>query len=287
LEEHDLLLAMKNKELRFEFGKNWAAFLSVLNNERIASAEASLKRALRVQDLRGKTFIDIGCGSGLFSLAAVRLGATVRSFDYDPQSVACTAELKRRYFPDNQQWAIDRASVLDQEYIKRLGRFDVVYSWGVLHHTGDMWQALANIVPLVKRPDGKLFIAIYNDLGTSSQRWRAIKKLFVSSNIAVRWAILIVLFTVVQTKAMMRRIVNVENPLPSRAWREYKNRRGMSVWHDFVDWVGGYPYETAKPEQVFEFYRDHGLLLDFLQTGGLGCNEFVFSCNQAETRGAA
>jgi 2-polyprenyl-3-methyl-5-hydroxy-6-metoxy-1,4-benzoquinol methylase len=287
MEERNLLSSTKDKELRFEFGKNWAAFLSVLNDDRIANAESSLKRALRIQDLRGKTFIDIGCGSGLFSLAAVRLGAKVHSFDYDPQSVACTSELKRRYYPGDPRWTIERASALDQKYLKQLGQFDVVYSWGVLHHTGDMWQALTNIAPLVKNPDGKLFIAIYNDLGTSTQRWRAIKKLYVSSNIAVRWTLLTILFTTTQTKAMIRRAINRENPLPSRAWREYKSRRGMSVWHDFVDWVGGYPYETAKPEEIFEFYRQQGLSLDFLQTGGLGCNEFVFSCAQAVGRSAA
>src|SRR5712691_3865602 len=124
---------MKEKELRFEFGKNWTAFLSVLNDESIAIAEASLKRALRVESLRGKTFIDIGCGSGLFSLAAVRLGASVHSFDYDPRSVACTAELKRRYFPTHPNWTVEQGSVRDEQYMQKLGQFDVVYSWGVLH----------------------------------------------------------------------------------------------------------------------------------------------------------
>src|SRR2546425_2087505 len=281
------LLAMEKKELRFEFGKNWAAFLTVLTDERIAVAEASLKKALGMEDLRGKRFVDIGCGSGLFSLAAVRLGASVHSFDYDPHSVACTAELKRRYFPDSERWIVERGSVLDKKYMEQLGQFDVVYSWGVLHHTGNMWQALANIVPLVGKPDGKLFIAIYNDGGTSTERWRAIKKLYVSSNIAVRWTILITLFTMLQLKAVVRRINRLENPLPVRDFREYKNRRGMSVWHDFVDWIGGYPYETAKPEEIFEFYRNHGFFLDFLQTGGLGCNEFVFAGAQLESRSVA
>src|SRR5438093_190589 len=127
---------MEKKELRFEFGKNWAAFLPTLNEERIRIAEGSLKRALQVEDLQGKTFIDIGCGSGLFSLAAVRLGASVHSFDYDAHSVACTAELKRSHFPDHPNWTVEQGSILDQEYIGKLGAFDVVYSWGVLHHTG-------------------------------------------------------------------------------------------------------------------------------------------------------
>ena len=87
---------------RFEFGKNWGRFLAVLNDERISEAEASLKSMLKVEGLTGKSFLDIGSGSGLFSLAARRLGARVHSFDYDPQSVACTAELKRRYFEGDE-----------------------------------------------------------------------------------------------------------------------------------------------------------------------------------------
>ncbi len=134
---------------RFEFGANWARFLSVLNDERIEMAETSLKRMLEMDDLKGKTFLDIGSGSGLFSLAARRPGSRVHSFDYDPQSVACTAELKRRYFPEDANWTVEEGSVLDTDYLQGRGPFDVVYSWGVLHRTGAMWQALENVAQLV------------------------------------------------------------------------------------------------------------------------------------------
>src|SRR5205807_740046 len=133
----------------------------------IAEAESSLKRMLEVESLAGRSFLDIGSGSGLFSLAARRLGARVRSFDYDPQSVACTRELRRRFYPDDADWQIEEGSVLDEGYVRALGTFDVVYSWGVLHHTGAMWRALAHAA-LPVAVGGKLFIAIYNDTGTQS-----------------------------------------------------------------------------------------------------------------------
>ena len=123
---------------RFEFGRNWSRFLSLLDDSRIERAEASLKLMLETDTLDGKSFLDIGSGSGLFSLAARRLGARVHSFDFDPQSVACTKELRRRYFPNDSRWSVDEASALDQSYLASLGSFDVVYSWGVLHHTGRM-----------------------------------------------------------------------------------------------------------------------------------------------------
>ena len=91
---------------RFEFGQNWALFLAVLDEERIRVAEASLKRMLRVESLEGVGFLDAGSGSGLFSLCARRLGATVHSFDFDPHSVACTQELKRRYYLDDARWRV-------------------------------------------------------------------------------------------------------------------------------------------------------------------------------------
>jgi 2-polyprenyl-3-methyl-5-hydroxy-6-metoxy-1,4-benzoquinol methylase len=162
---------------RFEFGKNWSAFLRLLNDERIEEAERSLCEMLEVHDLERKTFLDIGSGSGLFSLAARRLGATVSSFDYDSNSVACTQALKQRYFPNDSNWTIQQASVLDENYVRSIGKFDVVYSWGVLHHTGDMWTALKNAGDAVE-DGGMLFVAIYNDTGSQTRRWRWIKRTY-------------------------------------------------------------------------------------------------------------
>jgi 2-polyprenyl-6-hydroxyphenyl methylase/3-demethylubiquinone-9 3-methyltransferase len=147
---------------RFAFGKNWRRFLGLVNEGQIAAAELSLKQMLNLDNLKGKTFLDAGSGSGLFSLAARHLGAKVFSFDYDPDSVACTLELKRKFCSADQDWCIEPGSALDRSFLNGLGNFDVVYSWGVLHHTGDMWNALENMSSLVK-PGGKLFIAIYND----------------------------------------------------------------------------------------------------------------------------
>ncbi len=117
---------------RFEFGENWSRFLRVLNEDRIRQAEQSLAAMLEAQDLHGKTFLDMGSGSGLFSLAAKRLGAKVVSFDCDPSSVACTAELRRRYFVGDPDWTVIRGSALDRDFVASLRLFDVVYSWGVL-----------------------------------------------------------------------------------------------------------------------------------------------------------
>lgn len=255
---------------RFTFGSNWASFLETLDDARIAQAEQSLKEMLRVESLEGQRFLDAGSGSGLFSLAAKRLGANVVSFDFDPQSVACTAELRRRYFAESSSWSVQQASVLDRDFLKSLGQFDVVYSWGVLHHTGHMWDALTNVEPLVKQ-GGRLFIALYNDEGFKSRVWTRIKK-FYCSGLPGRWLVKAIFIPMFAGVAVLKCLATGRN-----YFADYKRRRGMSVYHDWIDWIGGYPFEVAKPEEILEFYRDHGFTLDNLRTTNrLGCNQFVF-----------
>jgi 2-polyprenyl-6-hydroxyphenyl methylase/3-demethylubiquinone-9 3-methyltransferase len=263
---------------RFAFGRNWTRFLRLLNADRIAAAEASLQRMLETDTLAGLRFLDIGCGSGLFSLAARRLGAVVHSFDYDPASVACATELRRRFLgPDDPGWTIARGSALDLDYLRSLGTFDVVYSWGVLHHTGAMWDALdAARLPLA--PGGKLWIAIYNDEGSRSRRWRAIKRTY---NRLPRWARVPYTIAVSAPGEVRSALGAVASNRFGEWWtarRANGRARGMSHWRDIVDWVGGYPYETATPDQIFDFYKARGLALAKLKCGGvgLGCNEFVF-----------
>jgi 2-polyprenyl-3-methyl-5-hydroxy-6-metoxy-1,4-benzoquinol methylase len=262
---------------RFEFGANWARFLNVLNEERIIAAERALQRMLQQTRLDGLSFLDIGSGSGLSSLAARRLGARVHSFDYDPQSVATTTELRRRFFANDADWRVERGSALDADYLRRLGTFDIVYSWGVLHHTGRMWEALANVVEPVAA-NGRLFIAIYNDTGTQARRWHSIKRTYNRLPSMLRGPFAVLVSVPEEGKALARAIIK-RRPLEYvRTWTGYQSRRGMSHWHDIVDWVGGYPYEFATPDQIFAFYQQRGFTLQNLHVGGvgLGCNEFVF-----------
>ena len=229
---------------RFAFGENWAQFLKVLNDRRVQEAVESLKAMLDVDTLNGKTFLDIGSGSGLFSLAARRLGAKVVSFDYSPQSVACTSELKRRYFENDGDWQVQSGSVLDDAYLKALGKFDIVYSWGVLHHTGAMWTALANVDQNVKA-DGKLFIALYNNQGRSSKLWWVIKKTYVSLPAYLRWLVVVPCYVRLWGPAMLRDLILLQ---PFRTWLAYQKNRGMSPHRDVIDWVGGFPFEVSTPE---------------------------------------
>jgi 2-polyprenyl-6-hydroxyphenyl methylase/3-demethylubiquinone-9 3-methyltransferase len=250
---------------RFKFGENWKKFQSSLNDERIRDAEESLKKMLGVETLDGKTFLDIGSGSGLFSLAARNLGAKVHSFDYDTSSVWCTRELKRRFYENDANWTIEQGSVLDTEFLKSLGTYDVVYSWGVLHHTGDMWQALDNVTHNVKE-GGTLYIALYNHQQFGTKYWTFVKKSYVSIPVTRPFWIAVHLIYPTLPSVLLKMVQGRKPP------------RGMTIWYDVLDWLGGYPFEASTPKQVFDFYKERGFTLTQLSTvgGKHGCNEFVF-----------
>ena len=266
---------------RFEFGENWRQFLNGLTDSQVDRATQSVKDLLQVETLQGKTFLDIGSGSGLFSLAAHRLGARVTSFDFDPTSVACTQTIKETYARTSDQWRIMRGSVLDEAFVGTLGQFDIVYSWGVLHHTGAMYKAIDNAMQRVA-PGGLFVIAIYNDQGAWSRRWTKIKKLYCSGPVGknlVSW--IYMPYQVV--RGFAADLVWMRNPIAR--YRDYSENRGMSVHRDWLDWLGGYPFEYAKPEEIFQFGRSRGFDLVDLKTAGgsVGCNEFVFRARLERT----
>lgn len=258
----------------FDFGENWSRFLKVLNEDRILQAAESLRTMVGFS-LAGKSFIDVGSGSGLFSLAARRMGARVHSFDYNLKSVYCTEEVRRRYFPGDPLWTIQQASILDTKYLSSLGKFDVVYAWGVLHHTGAMWEALQNVAQLVDA-GGTLFIAIYNDQGKPSGRWRMVKRFYISSPEFVRTVLAAAVCVALWWRRWLKDFLRLR---PFETWRYGGQSRGMSTWFDVIDWVGGYPFEVARPDEIFDFYRQRGFVLEKLRTEGdnFGCNEFIFS----------
>jgi SAM-dependent methyltransferase len=252
---------------RFAFGKNWDDFSGRLQYEDYIAAKESLKRL--VPDLHSKTFLDVGCGSGLFSIAASALGAKkVLGFDFDKDSIAASQkliEIISQWDSDVKKDTInfEAGSILDDNI--SVERYDVVYSWGVLHHTGDMYAAFERIKNLVVE-NGALVLAIYNKHFTSPV-WKLIKYTYVKSPSFIKK---ILIFLVMLIKFPIVLIVTRRNP--------FKKRRGMHFYTDIVDWVGGYPYEYASTGEVTDFFESRGFKLKKLNKtkGFTGCNEFVF-----------
>ena len=261
----------------FRFGENWAAFLKLLNEERIKEAEASLKKMLNVESLNGKSFMDIGSGSGLFSLAAYNLGAQVISIDYDKDSVTCTTFLKEKFYSATAaNWEIYHASVLDEIFMSNLPQVDYVYSWGVLHHTGNMFKAMEIAAAKVKI-GGELFIALYRKT-IFDKLWVPFKRMYSRCGKSTQY-IFQQLWVLKTRLAFLLKGKSFKKML-----QDYPQNRGMDFYKDIHDWLGGYPYEAITPENCRSFFKKHGfeLIKQNIQGEGVskalssGCDEYLF-----------
>lgn len=261
---------------RFEFGKNWKNFLTKLSDERISIAQSSLSSMLGITSLSDKSFLDIGSGSGLSSLAARNIGANVTSFDFDESSVWCTSELKKRYYINDKSWVIMQGSVLDRDFLDKLGKFDIVYGWGVLHHTGKMWTAIDNCLNLVN-DEGKFFIAIYNDQGIKSHFWWMVKWLYNKLPRILKKPFAFLTEFFVQFLMLLKYTVKLKPLVFLRPIFDYKQKRGMSMLADIVDWYGGFPYEFATYDYLVDYIQSKGFELQKgKKKSSHGCHELVF-----------
>jgi 2-polyprenyl-3-methyl-5-hydroxy-6-metoxy-1,4-benzoquinol methylase len=270
----ELKRTMKNQSegISFSFGANWKRYLNSLTIEKIQIAKQSLKDFLG--NVTGKTCIDIGSGSGIFSYLMYVLGAKeVTSIDVDLFSVQCAQYLKRKV-KNPEIWKIYQGSILDDSFISQFDKYDIVYSWGVLHHTGNMWKAIKNAASLVN-DNGILFIAIYNKT-RRSKFWLKVKKVYnLSPQIGKR----LMNFILLSVMYFILPIISLKNPL--NLLKNYKKKRGMDPMIDIRDWLGGYPFEVATFKEVVNFLKkiDQNFRLIKYHKVNLNAsenNEFVF-----------
>jgi 2-polyprenyl-6-hydroxyphenyl methylase/3-demethylubiquinone-9 3-methyltransferase len=261
---------LTERETHFDFGKNWARYSELIDCDRLAAATESVRRL--VPDVAGKTFLDIGSGSGLFSLAALHLGAArVHAVDIDEDSVTTTRKVLAS-FGDDSRWTAEQRSVFDLSP-DELDTFDVVYSWGVLHHTGDMWKAIDRASKMVAA-GGTFALALYEKTPLCGA-WRVEKKAYMRAGPRVQRlarGLYIGLYR-------LGRLATGRNPFV----RGVLNR-GMALEHDVHDWLGGYPYESTDKAEVAEFLCTRGFepVLEKavkIHAGGImgsGCSEYVY-----------
>ncbi|MFA6531035.1 MAG: 50S ribosomal protein L11 methyltransferase [Candidatus Micrarchaeia archaeon] len=268
------------------FGENWSDYVKNIDDSTIEEAKKSLLRYLPSEDWQNKVFVDIGCGSGIFSLAALKLGASlVISIDLDDKSINATNFVRSKYGKDygDDSWEVRQGSILDEALVNEIqGVGDIVYAWGSLHHTGNMKLAIKNACRIVKPNDGFLILAIYNH-AISSERWLGIKKTFAGlPNLLKTPVELAYASAVTLGYVAYRRTLNL------------KKDRGMDVFHDAIDWMRGYPYEYACVDEIEEFVEKEKFeiistptelpcergkeanLLQVFRAKNVGCNEFVF-----------
>ncbi len=261
-------------ELRYGFGKNWGEFIqNNLSDEIVEKSINHMCKFMRIDSLKGKTFLDIGCGSGIHSLAAKRLGAKkIISFDYDENSVATTRKV-REWSGKNNNWDVMQGNVLDADFMNTFPKVDIVYSWGVLHHTGSMWDAIRNAtIPL--KPGGEFYIALYSTetyVDPTPEFWIRLKRAYNQADPLTKKLMEI---KYVHWTSIAPAIKDGRSPLDIMDTFGY---RGMTLWTDAKDWLGGYPMEFSGFAETRDFVFDElGLDLVNVLTGE-GCSEFLFT----------
>ena len=262
-----------NDTISFSFGKNWEEFIkNNFSEEIVETSKAHILNFLEMQDLKDKTFLDVGCGSGLSSLAAYRAGASkIISFDIDEYSVKTTLKL-REMEGNPQNWKVTEGSILDTKFISEIDKADIVYSWGVLHHTGDLWEVIRNTMTFLK-DDSLLYLGLYVTTPKSAH-WLKVKKKYNRSGDLVKK--LMVLKHLVRHK-IIPDLIRFKNPV--NRFKEYRKKRGMALVTDVKDWLGGYPYEPASIEEVYRFLRSNfNLDMIDLKTGE-AVVEYLFKRN--------
>ncbi len=271
-------------ENHFKFGENWEKLVATISDDGLRSAIEDLSGFLGTDTLQGKSFLDIGCGSGLHSLAAYKMGASsIISLDIDPKNVTNVQNIKRKFqVPSTAAWTEGLLSIVEADQVKKLKPADIVYSWGVLHHTGDMWNAIRNAASLVK-PGGQFYIMLYRDSHLAGM-WKFIKRVYTFSPSPVQF-LLRILYA-----GMLLTALALSGRNPARVVRDYgKKMRGMTWYVDVVDWLGGYPFEYCSAEECIDFLKPMGFKLTKIypeisprQLGLKGTGSYTFLFERAK-----
>ncbi len=258
---------LRDLETHFAFGRNWSSYAELIDEARIAAAEEGLVRLVPGNEIKGRRFLDIGCGSGLHALAAARLGADfVYGCDLDPASAETARDVLSRH-ADGANWSVSQTSVFNLDALEA-GDFDIVYSWGVLHHTGDMEAAIRAAAAQVK-PGGLFVFALYRRTWLDGF-WRVEKRLY--ANASPRW------------QKSVRSLYDAAYRFAEFVTgRGAEIDRGMDYWHDLHDWLGGYPYESILAHEVDALMRSMNFekVRVFARSRsiglfGSGCDEYVY-----------
>lgn len=264
---------MDEQKKQFDFGENWDEFSrKALNPERVRQARDDFSKLLEGTELQGRSFVDIGFGQGLSLLAATASGAFTVGCDINPKCKE-VLDANRRCFPEAEAACIPviTGSILDDAVLNNIratvpgGQFDIVHSWGVLHHTGNMKKAIVNAASLVK-PGGRFVLAIYNRHWTSPV-WFIIKWFYNMMPKFVRKIMILIFYPVIW---LAKYAVTKDDPK--------KQARGMDFYYNVIDWVGGYPYEYASLDKIEKMLAGLGFapVKKIPAQVPTGCNEFVF-----------
>lgn len=267
-------------EAHFAFGGNTTSYAEMVTDVEIVGAKKALSLLLGGTRLHGQRLLDIGCGSGLHCLAALRFGAKEqRAVAYVPDRAATTQALLERYAPAGTVFRVPQVSVFSLDPSK-LANFDTVHPWGVFDHTGDMGRAICCAESMCA-PERRFAFAIYRCIWMD-WFWR----------IENRWYAKVTSLAQARAQGIHVGPFRLGLLVTGRSFRMYlancHSNRGMYFQHDLHDWMGGWPYESVQPSEVDSLMGSLGFVAERAVTRkgkllgrypglfGSGCDEYVY-----------
>lgn len=267
---------LTERKAHFAFGGNWADFARTVTENQVEEACRGLLRLLPQNAIKGKSFLYIGSGSGLHSVAALRLGASnVLAVDIDVESVATTRAVLER-FASGSGSQVKQLSVFDL-ILSESERFDIVYFWGVLHHTGDLLRTIRCAAEMVGQ-DG-FFVAVYYRRIWTDPFWLREKRWYARASSDTQARARTIFLNLFRLGLLPSR------RSPAQYSAVYMTRRGMSFEHEIHDWMGGWPYESISAPEVEDLMRSLGFESVFAKCAARnvfrdhfrsGCDEYVY-----------
>jgi 2-polyprenyl-6-hydroxyphenyl methylase/3-demethylubiquinone-9 3-methyltransferase len=265
-----------NKSSRhYSFGKNWLEYSQSINSIHVDHVTSDLSRLLNLKDLTQKSVLDIGCGSGVHDVGFYQLGCrNLTAIDYDQDCITATNQTLEKFCPGSG-YKILQGDILSSK-TQSLGKFDIVYSWGVLHHTGNLLEAICKASTLVAR-EGHLAIALYRKT-LMCGFWKAEKRLYSRLPRIFQRFLELIYISFFSIALLFTQKTSITNYIES-----YSSKRGMNFFADVKDWLGGYPYESISPHELRKLMSSLGFRQVYSLEGnsrigifGSGCDEFLF-----------
>ena len=217
----------------------WTEYLPEYN-----ASETHWKIFYSPQDIEGKSVLDAGCGTGIFSIIFARNGAaSVLGIDISEGSLETAKALKTKF--DLENASFQKQDMLDLPFADE--SFDIVWAWGTVHHTTDPFKAMSELIRVL-RAEGSILLAVYTRTRVTFLH-EIIRKALVRTP-RKTW------------KALSKILALVLSPVVYFFKKREKSRKGEKLEELIMDWYFVPIRHYYYPEEIKVFLEEQGFTIE-------------------------